>query len=214
MPLSASGTHPMPTIDAQYYVARPHLLSSNNTIEQFPAYAPDPHTKAVTLHDAATKLGARAGIAWDDPELATLDKEIDKFVAALPAVLSPALLVVHILAHLATIQLHAPLTNYHESSRTTALSAARSVYDILVQTDITHAVSFGAVLAPLLRTTSFVFIAEISRRLREGGVRNVQVLRTQLETVIQAMQQLAHHSPLIAGEFERVLAHKRAQIGV
>ncbi|KAJ7720058.1 hypothetical protein B0H14DRAFT_3521060 [Mycena olivaceomarginata] len=201
MPLSTSGTHP---IDAQYYMGRPHLLLSSNTIEQFPAHVPDLYTKAATLHDAATKVSERDGIAWDDPELATLDKEIDNLVAALPEVLSPALLVVHILARLATIQLHAPLTNYHESSRTTALSAARSVYDILVQTDITNAVSFGAVLAPLLRTTSNVFIAEISRRLRAGVVNHVQVLRTQLETVIQAMQQLAHHSPLIAGEFERV----------
>jgi hypothetical protein len=68
-------------------------------------------------------------------------------VDALPGVLSPALLVVHILAHLATIQLHAPLTNYHESSRTTALSAARTVSDILANTEITNVAGFDAVLA-------------------------------------------------------------------
>ncbi|KAJ7315388.1 hypothetical protein DFH08DRAFT_1086911 [Mycena albidolilacea] len=184
-------------MDAQYYVKRPHLLSSSNTIEQFSAHVADLYTKAVTLHDAATKLSARDRIAWHDPELATLDKEIDRFVAALPEVLSPPLLVVHVLAHLATIQLHAPLTNYHESSRTTALSAARSVSDILVNTEITNVAGFDAVLAPLLSTTTLVFIAEISRRLREGATYRVQVLRTQLETVIQAMQQFAHHSPLI-----------------
>ncbi|KAJ7824455.1 hypothetical protein B0H14DRAFT_1301611 [Mycena olivaceomarginata] len=212
MPLSASGTHPMPTMDAQYYVKRPHLLSSSNTVEQFPARVPDLYTKAVTLHDAATKLSARDGIAWDDPELATLDKEIDKFVAALPQVLSPALLVVHILAHLATIQLHAPLTNYYASSRTTALSAARSVSDILVNTEITDVAGFDAVLAPLLRTTTLVFIAEISRRLREGATHHVQALRTQLETVIQAMQQLAHHSPLIGEPFH--LAAQRRMLRI
>jgi hypothetical protein len=46
------------------------------------------------------------------------------------------MLVVHTLAHCATIQLHDPLVNTCVGSRISTLIAARAVVDIIVQTDI------------------------------------------------------------------------------
>lgn len=69
------------------------------------------------------------------------------FAAALPAVQSKALLVIHTLVHGATIRLNEPLANDHAFARTKALSGARAIVDILVKTDIPKVGVIDPVLA-------------------------------------------------------------------
>lgn len=69
------------------------------------------------------------------------------FAAALPAVQSKALLVIHTLVHGATIRLNEPLANDHAFARTKALSGARAIVDILVKTDVPKVGVIDPVLA-------------------------------------------------------------------
>ncbi|KAJ6603605.1 Zn(2)-Cys(6) binuclear cluster domain-containing protein [Mycena vulgaris] len=205
---------------------RPHLLPrhSSATIARFLGDVPDDatsepalHAKAGILFESATRLGARYrahGIPRNDPEFAGLDRKIDTFTAALPAIQSKALMVVHTLAHVASIQLHKPLVKEHAFARTKALASARSVVDILVKTDIPKVGLIDPVLAPLWASTSFVIISEIGRRRGQGGANHTQGMVDSLNTVIAAMQIFAPQSRLTAAQLESVRqAYNAAQFG-
>ncbi|KAJ6582571.1 hypothetical protein DFH09DRAFT_1439378, partial [Mycena vulgaris] len=141
---------------------RSHLLPrrSSDTIARFLGDAPDDttsepalHAKAGILFVSATRLGARYhGTPRNDPEFAVLDRKIDTFTTALPAIQSKALMVVHTLAHVASIQLHKPLVKEHGFARSKALASARSVVNILVKTDIPKVGLIDPVLAVSLHS--------------------------------------------------------------
>ncbi|KAJ6565890.1 hypothetical protein DFH09DRAFT_1363659 [Mycena vulgaris] len=205
---------------------RPHLLPrhSSDTIARFLGDVPDDatyatalHAKAAILFESATRLSARYranGISRNDPEFGGLDRKIDAFTAALPAIQSKALLVVHTLAHCASIQLHNPLIKDHASARAKALASARAVVDILVKTDIPKVGLVDPVLAPLWASTCLVFIAEIRRRRAQGAASQTQSMVDSLNIVIAAMQIFATQCRLMTAQLESVRqAYNAAQIG-
>ncbi|KAJ7779421.1 hypothetical protein DFH07DRAFT_730260 [Mycena maculata] len=128
---------------------------STGTITKFLAGIPDQATsgpalqaKASILFEHATRFGAQS-LASDQIDMAmyTLDARIEAFKAALPPIQSKAMVVIHTLAHVSTIQLHkTPMTGATFAGNQ-ALSAARAVVDILVKTDIPNIGIIDPVLA-------------------------------------------------------------------
>ncbi|KAJ7479191.1 hypothetical protein FB451DRAFT_1451087 [Mycena latifolia] len=197
---------------------RPHLLPrhSSDTIARFLADAPDDAASGEALYAKAGILfeTATSGISRTDPEFAGLDRKIDAFNAALPAIQSKVMLVVHTLAHVATIQLYNPLIKDHASARAKSLSAARAVAEILVKTDIPKVGLIDPVLAPLWTSTCLVFINEIARRRGQGGTNHTQGMIDSLNVVIAAMQIFAQHCRLTTAQLETVRqVYNAAQIG-
>ncbi|KAJ7434675.1 hypothetical protein FB451DRAFT_1571872 [Mycena latifolia] len=206
---------------------RPHLLPrhSSDTIARFLADAPDDaasgealYAKAGILFETATRLAARyrtSGISRNDPEFAGLDRKIDAFNAALPAIQSKVMLVVHTLAHVATIQLYNLLIKDHASARAKSLSAARAIAEILVKTDIPKVGLIDPVLAPLWTSTCLVFINEIARRRGQGATNHTQGMIDSLNVVIAAMQIFAQHCRLTTAQLETVRqVYNAAQIDI
>ncbi|KAJ7463324.1 hypothetical protein FB451DRAFT_1139690 [Mycena latifolia] len=205
---------------------RPHLVSrhSSDTVARFLADAPDDavsgeayHAKAGILFEAATRLGLRYrsnSISRNDPEFVGLDRKIDTFIAALPAIQSKAMLVVHTLVHGAMIQLYNPLVEDHASARAKSLSAARAVAEILVKTDVPNVGLIDPVLAPLWASTCLAFIKEIARRRSQGAANHTQSMIDSLNVIIAAMKIFAPHWRLMTTQLETVRqAYNTAQIG-
>ncbi|KAJ7258415.1 hypothetical protein B0H12DRAFT_443877 [Mycena haematopus] len=211
-------------LEGRDYVERPHLLPrhSSDTVASFLSNTPDEanscaalHAKAGILFESATRLGEQYranGISRSDTNLGNIDRRIDLFVSALPPVQSKAMLVIHTLAHGATIRLHEPLTNNHGFARTKALSAARAIVDILVKTDVPKVGVIDPVLAPLWTSSCRILIGEIVRRRTQGG--HTQGLIDGLNIVTAAMQIFATDCRLINVRLETIRrACNGAQIG-
>ncbi|KAJ7082306.1 hypothetical protein C8R44DRAFT_652690, partial [Mycena epipterygia] len=112
---------------------------------------------------------------------------------SLPSIDSKAMLVVHTLAHGATIQLHSSFAKERMVSRAKALVAARAIVAILGKTDVPKIGLIEPVLAPLWTSTCLVFIAEIDRQRNQGGANqlNPKNLEDSLDVVIATMQHFA-----------------------
>ncbi|KAJ7082763.1 hypothetical protein C8R44DRAFT_894678 [Mycena epipterygia] len=200
------------------------LITSSGTVARFLADRPDNatsdpalHAKAGILFERATRLGVRyraSGISHDDPELTALDRKIHAFITALPAIQSKSMLVVHTLAHVATIQLYKPLAKDHSFARRKALAAARSVVDILKNTDVPKIGLIDPVLAPLWTSACLVLITEVSRQRTEAGGDDSRGLTESLNIVIAAMQIFAPHFRLMSAQLDNVRqAYNAAHIG-
>ncbi|KAJ7859293.1 hypothetical protein B0H14DRAFT_2351158 [Mycena olivaceomarginata] len=175
---------------------RPHMLPrhSSGTVARFLADNSEDATSNAALYakvgilfEAATRLGARYhGISRSDSELGALDRRIDVFAAALPPVQSKILLIVHTLAHGATIRLHEPLANNHSFARTKALSAACAISNILLKTDVPKvgvidpviSVSLYHWLLPTRQTNPPLFSASLDIELSRAYRRNCAPART------------------------------------
>ncbi|KAJ7155685.1 Zn(2)-Cys(6) binuclear cluster domain-containing protein [Mycena filopes] len=212
-------------LEARDYVERPNMLPrhSSGTVSRFLAdgaldatSGPALHAKAGILFEHATRLGARYRASkvfsrTDDTDLRALDHRIGGFVGALPPVQSKHLLLVHTLAHAATIRLHEPLANEHGFARTKALAAARAIVDILMKTDVPKVGAIDPVLGPLWSSACRVLIAEVLRRRAQG--QNTQGIIDGLNIVISAMQVFAPDTRLVATQLETVRrAYTSAQI--
>ncbi|KAJ7105905.1 hypothetical protein C8R44DRAFT_806264 [Mycena epipterygia] len=213
-------------LEARHYAERQNLLPqhSSGTVSRFLADRPDNatsdpalHAKAGILFERATRLGARyraSGISRNDPDLSALDRKIDAFITALPAIQSKSMLVVHTLAHVATIQLHKPLAKDHSFARRKALAAARSVVDILKNTDVPKVGLIDPVLAPLWTSACLVLITEVARRRTEAGGDHSRGLTEGLNIIIAAMQIFAPHFRLMSAQLDNVRqAYNAAHIG-
>ncbi|KAJ6476512.1 hypothetical protein C8R47DRAFT_1199035 [Mycena vitilis] len=201
-------------LDTRDYVERSHMLPrhSGGTVARFLANESDDansvpalHAKAGVLLEAATRLAARfraSGIAQNEDELVALTGRIDSFAAALPPVQSKDMLVIHTIVHGANIRLHEPLVNDHLCARSSVLSAARAIVDILVKTDIPKLGVIDPVLAPLWTCTCNVLIAEVVRRRAQGEP--TQGTIDGLKVVIATMQNFAGDFRFIATQLESV----------
>ncbi|KAJ7186533.1 hypothetical protein C8R46DRAFT_1273187 [Mycena filopes] len=206
-------------LDAAAYVENPHLLptQSSDTVTKFLADVPDDatstaalHAKAGILYSEATRIGARyrasSGLpvtSDTDTEFHALDGKIDAFIPTLPSVLhSKAMLVVHTLAHGATIQLHRDLD---ARGNLKVRGAAGAIVDLLATTDIPNIGIIDPVLAPLWTSACLVFIAEI-KHAREDGENSAESesLRDSLKSVIAAMEVFAPHCRLMEVQLEAV----------
>ncbi|KAJ7302798.1 hypothetical protein DFH08DRAFT_722621, partial [Mycena albidolilacea] len=204
-------------LEPRDYVERPHMLPrhSSGTVARFLANNSEDaasnaalYAKVGILFEAATRLGARYrenGISRSDSELGALDRRIDVFAAALPPVQSKILLIVHTLAHGATIRLHEPLANNHSFARTKALSAACAISNILLKTDIPKVGVIDPVISPLWTSSCRVLIAEIVRQRAQGGP--TQSLIDALNIVVAAMRIFAPDCRLFSAFSAYVLVY-------
>ncbi|KAJ7688885.1 hypothetical protein B0H17DRAFT_1202747 [Mycena rosella] len=220
-------------LETRHYVEASHLRfrrpdlvprHSSDTVARFLADAPDNvgsgqalHAKAAILFEAATRLADRYranSISRNDPEFLGLDRKIDVFTAALPAIQSKAMLVVHTLAHGATIQLQKPLVREHSSARGKSLAAARAVADILLKTDVPKMGLIDPVLGPLWTSTCQTFINEVVRRRSQDAGSHIQGMIDSLNIVIAAMQIFSSHGRLMTTQLDTVRqAYTAARIG-
>ncbi|KAJ7852633.1 hypothetical protein B0H14DRAFT_3866027 [Mycena olivaceomarginata] len=211
-------------LDIADYVERPHLLpqQSSGTVAKFLWDVPDEATssaalyaKAGILYEEATRLGGRCrsgNLSPNDPQFTALDRKIDAFTPTLPSIQSQRMLVVHTLAHCATIQLHDPLVNTCVGSRTSTLIAARAVVDIIVQTDIPRLGLIDPVIAPLWTATALALISEINHQHHEDRKSTTaEELKDCVNTIIATMGLSAPFCHLMAAQLEAV---RRAYKGV
>ncbi|KAJ7479728.1 Zn(2)-Cys(6) binuclear cluster domain-containing protein [Mycena latifolia] len=216
-------------LETRDYVERPHLLpgKSSGTVAKFLADVPDDarsgpalHAKAGILFEEAARLGARFRASGTPPsdsdaEVRALDSRIDAFKPALPAIHCKGMLVVHMLAHGATIQLHGPRASGHIASRAKALVAARATVDILSNIDVPKIGLIDPVLAPLWTSTCLVFLAELEReRPRPRGQQetaHAKSLKAALGTVIATMEVFAPHCRLMTAQLDAVRNAQKAR---
>ncbi|KAJ7625939.1 Zn(2)-Cys(6) binuclear cluster domain-containing protein [Roridomyces roridus] len=189
-------------LDRDDYVQFPHLLPLQNTdtIIKFLADVPDyntskaaMHAKAGVLFEEATRLATRYRMLKQfESALATLDRKIDAFKTTLPAVQCRDMLVVHMLAHGATIHLHKALAHQNMGSRVKALEAARAMAGVLRQIDVQRIGLIDPVLAPLWTSACLTFISEIKRgrqRMHDAASPSqIQAMTGALHTVIGVME--------------------------
>ncbi|KAJ7032809.1 hypothetical protein C8F04DRAFT_646843 [Mycena alexandri] len=136
--------------------------------------------------------------------LMSLDRKIDAFTPILPSTHSKSMLVVHMLCHGATIQLHHYLAKERVDSRTKNLAAARAIVDILAQTDIAKVGLIDPVLAPLWTSACLAFISEIEHQRREAEVVSVESLKQSVKSVIAAMEAFASQCRLMTAQLDAV----------
>ncbi|KAJ7185904.1 Zn(2)-Cys(6) binuclear cluster domain-containing protein [Mycena filopes] len=180
---------------------------SSGTIDNFLARFPDRgtslpalHAKAAIIFEQASRLAARfteTAAAHRAPstrlstEFSTLDGVIEAFKGTLPSLDSGSrarLLVVHTLAHVATIQLHNPFSFTSSSlSRTRSTSAALAVVGLVREINL-HELGFvDAIMGTLWTAACQVFITELSRAtygVEDGHGRR---LSEAVETLLGAM---------------------------
>ncbi|KAJ7752593.1 Zn(2)-Cys(6) binuclear cluster domain-containing protein [Mycena metata] len=213
-------------LESRDYVERPNMLprQSSGTVARFltngsndASSGPALHAKVGILFENATRLGMRyraGGISRNDTELGPLDRRTDAFIAALPPVQSKDMLMIHTLAHGATIRLHEPLLKDHAFARTKALTAARGIVEILMKTDVPKVGVIDPVLAPLWTSACRILITEVVLRRAQGGAHHTQGIIDSLNIVITAMQFFASDCRLVATQLETIRrACKSAQIG-
>ncbi|KAJ7123930.1 hypothetical protein C8R43DRAFT_1135728, partial [Mycena crocata] len=157
------------------------------------------------LFEEGTRLGERCrtgSLAETETEFIALDDKIDAFKATLPPIQHKQMLVVHMLCHGATIQLHNALGKDRPVSRNKTLAAARAMADILLQTDVPKVGLLDPILAPLWTSACLVFIADIARQ--RGSSSLVDRLTGSLNVVIGAMEFFAPHCRLMTSQLEAV----------
>ncbi|KAJ7735723.1 Zn(2)-Cys(6) binuclear cluster domain-containing protein [Mycena metata] len=187
-------------------------VQSSGTIDNFLANLPDRgtspmalHAKAVIVFEQASRLatrytenvGVRVSTAMLSAEFSRLDGIIEAFKTTLTPLNSdgsqfPSRLLIHTLAHVATIQLHNPFIFTSDVSRTRSRAAALTVVALVRQTNLHELGYVDAIMGTLWTAACQVFITELSRAQYGHGhgpseLRNIQQLGEAIETLISAM---------------------------
>ncbi|KAJ7099902.1 Zn(2)-Cys(6) binuclear cluster domain-containing protein [Mycena belliarum] len=204
-------------LDIEVYSEDAVLLpvSSSATIDNFLANLPDRgtslpalHAKAAILFEQASQLATQQTETDAAPshgntfsaKFNTLDRVIAAFKHTLPPVnlngTEPRLLVVHTLAHVATIQLHNPFCFKSAGSRARAGAAAMAIVALLRQTDICELGYVDAIFGTLWTAACQVCITELA--LARGSSRSdSERLCAAIETLLAAMAVFARDCRLI-----------------
>ncbi|KAF8169862.1 hypothetical protein K438DRAFT_1941215 [Mycena galopus ATCC 62051] len=193
-------------------------LHSSATIENFLSNLPDDGTSLVALHAKAAiafEQASRLAVGFTEntahrnsntftSEFRNLDRVIETLKQTLPPLDSEtdgshSLLVIHTLTQVATIQLHNPFCLTDELSRSRVISAARTVVELIRQTNLRS--DFGyidAIVGTLWMAACQVFITELSR-VRHGSfeAENVQQFHDAVETLLAAMSVFARDCRMI-----------------
>ncbi|KAJ7449051.1 Zn(2)-Cys(6) binuclear cluster domain-containing protein [Mycena galericulata] len=195
-------------LDIESYTENSRLLpfQSSATIDNFLANYPDRgislpalHAKAAVVFEQASRLSSRytesvaAGnrnMSSDD--FSKLDGVIEAFKLTLPRVkpdaTQPLVLVVHTLAHVATIQLHNPFCMKSNVSRDRAVSASMAIVTLLRQMNVREFGYIDAIVGTLWTAACQVLVTELSRaRYGSSGPQNIQQLCEAVETLLSAM---------------------------
>ncbi|KAJ7641012.1 hypothetical protein FB45DRAFT_1124327 [Roridomyces roridus] len=189
--------------------------------EQFLAGLPDNanscaawRAKAGVLSERTSRLVSQYSQAFDlrvEAEVTTLDARIDAFKAALPPVQSKAMMVVHMLAHVCTIQLHTSSLAANMDSlsplwgRNKALAAARGVVDVLANVDVPRLGAVDPVLAILWSSTCLVLIRELGHAKSSRSQHQTNCVVESFKVVIAAMQICAAGSRVMGMSIPRRL---------
>ncbi|KAJ7204498.1 hypothetical protein GGX14DRAFT_647329 [Mycena pura] len=160
------------------------------------------HAKAAIVFEQTTRLAVRcmeSGIRTLSDEFNKLDNTIERLKSVLPAGShAPArLLVVHTLAHAATIQLHRALARTAEASRTRARVAAGAIVALLHETDVRALGCVDAILGTLWTAACQVLVTELGR----GSQQRAQCGEA-VETLLDAMAVCGKDSRVIELQLE------------
>ncbi|KAF7296362.1 Zn(2)-C6 fungal-type domain-containing protein [Mycena chlorophos] len=173
-------------------------LQQSGTLARFLAGLPDHPDSLQALQAKAGVLLASAATAEHRaaPDI-VLDRRISTFTAALPPIQSKPVLVVHLLARVAIIRLHA---GYGSSeSRGKMLNAARDVLRLLTNPAVAEEVKGGVIdpiIAPILTRTCNVLISELAAANSAGTP--AQPLSDSLKFLVHVMQVMAPQFKLMA----------------
>ncbi|KAJ7726677.1 Zn(2)-Cys(6) binuclear cluster domain-containing protein [Mycena maculata] len=195
-------------LDIGSYTEDSRLLpfQSSATIDNFLTNFPDRggslpalHAKAGVVFEQASRLAARytestalGNRTTNSDEFSKLDGVIEAFKRTLPRIrpdaTQPLVLVIHTLAHVATIQLHNPFSMKSSTSRSRAGSAAMAVVTLLRQMNVREFGYIDAIVGTLWTAACQVLTTELSRtRYSSGGPQSVQQLCEAVETLLSAM---------------------------
>ncbi|KAJ7605108.1 hypothetical protein DFH06DRAFT_1348851 [Mycena polygramma] len=174
-------------------------------------------TKASILLERIIAFLARTSGPPDPVSLASLDRRLHTFQAALPPLPGPQTLVLtHGLVDLAIVRLHAPYTRSSETARNKCLSAAaRVVVGVGAVNILDGARNTDPMFGPIYAGVASVYMNEITALAHHSGGRSPRAqaqareLETRLGSLMSAMASLAAYSPLI----ERCFVDLRAAYG-
>ncbi|KAF7333416.1 Fungal-trans domain-containing protein [Mycena venus] len=188
--------------------------SSIGTVTTFLANLPDSgvseaalHAKAGILFEQASRLAShyRPNILNNEQlnqfylSFNSIDAVIEGFKLNIPTVQPHStreMLVIHCLAHVATIQLHNPFVIDVDASRLRVLSSARTIVADLIQASVNEFVYINPIMGTLLMATCQVFITELvrvrpHRPLDSPSLPEKRTLMDAIETVLAVMNVFA-----------------------
>ncbi|KAK7040796.1 hypothetical protein VNI00_009702 [Paramarasmius palmivorus] len=210
-------------LDISHQSQFPTDLTSSHTIQEFLQNAPDNgrslfalHAKAAILFEQASLLfrGYTPNMTLHDgsrfqASFVHLDNLIQSFVRTLPPlrgsqqgpITSRKLLLIHVLARVALIQLHSPLTGGETSSHALSLVTAEEVVACLREVKLHDFPFIDPFMGVLCVTTAKVFVEEISIIRTSGSNsspwrRAYKDLKAQVEAIMAVMAIFAPRSPL------------------
>ncbi|KAJ7697667.1 hypothetical protein B0H17DRAFT_1130271 [Mycena rosella] len=203
-------------IDVYFEESRLLPIQSSATIDNFLAKLPDRGTSLPALHAKAgvvfeqasrlairyTESAARNHNKFCD-EFSKLDEVIEAFKQILPRIepgsTQSLLLVVHTIAHAATIQLHNPFCLKSPGSRARAGAAAMAVVALLRQTNVPELGYVDAIVGTLWTAACQACITELScvRFNNSGAAYSVEQLCAAVETLLAAMSVFSRDCRLI-----------------
>ncbi|KAF7364733.1 Fungal-trans domain-containing protein [Mycena venus] len=187
--------------------------SGFGTVNGFLANLPDGgvslaafHAKAALLFEQASRLASQYHPNMNNihqfyASFNSIDTLIERFKRSLPTVHSREMLVIHSLAHVATIQLHNPFAADNNNSRVRALDSARAIVAALAQVP-GNAGYIDLIMGTLLMATCQVFVAELGRYrcrrpINSPLTQEERSLMNAIETVLAVMNVFAQTCQLI-----------------
>ncbi|KAF7368308.1 Fungal-trans domain-containing protein [Mycena venus] len=196
---------PLDINDPRLQAILPH--SSFGTITAFLGNQPDNgtstsalHAKAAILFEQAAQLASQYRPNMNNKRqfyasFKSVDALIERFKLSLPTVhatSSREIIVIHSLAHVATIQLHNPFVVNTDASRSRAVTSARTMIANLGQVPLNQFGYIDPIMGTLLMAVCQVFVAELARFRRSRSLNSPappqeRLVIDAIETVLAAM---------------------------
>ncbi|KAF8139192.1 hypothetical protein K438DRAFT_1996250 [Mycena galopus ATCC 62051] len=193
----------------------PH--SSFGTVTAFLGNQPDNgtsisalHAKAAILFNQASHLASRYQPDMNNDSrfrawFKSTDALIEKFKLSLPTVHSHSsreMIMIHCLAHVATIQSHNPFVLDNDASRSHVVTSARTIVTNLAQVPLDKFVHIDPVMGTLLMAACQVFVAELARFRRRRPLNSPvppqeKLVMDTIETVLAAMNIFSPSCPIM-----------------
>lgn len=215
---------PWPLDMVSYHqVNRPPQYRTSHTIQRFLAHDTDDchslialHAKASILYEQASRVGVRFRPGMQQQEAArffatfsTLERVIQRFLEELPSPMtmaaqsSPgATIVIHTLAQMSMIQLHAPFLARNPSSHGRTVEGFRAIVKIIQSVDISRSLFLDPIVGVLWATICKLLMQEISSG-QGASVAGNEPLQL-LNNVMGAISTGASHWPLLEAQLTDV----------
>ncbi|KAJ7625251.1 hypothetical protein DFH06DRAFT_1103978 [Mycena polygramma] len=192
---------------------------STGTVNNFLANRPDSgtsksafHAKAAILFEQASRVASQYHPNMNNKRefyasFNSIDTVIERFKLSLPTVQmhsSREMVVIHGLAHVATIQLHNPFVVDNQASRLRVLDSARAVVAYLAQVPLNEYGYINPIMGTLWMATCQAFVSELLRFKRHlppstrPASAEERSLVDAIETVLAAMSVFAPNCQLMS----------------